>query len=254
MLEPVVGAVSDVHSPKFFEDFKRVLNNSPDLELMLLVGDMIYKGDVNEYQNIIDAIKKRYGNCKIVACFGNEEYDDKTLEISTRYREVVWLNDESIALQLCGLKIILIGTKGCLDRPTSWQRRHIPRIEQVYEERLKKIDRLLLDASSQDSDIVMLLSHYSTTFKTLTGEPKWAWPELGSAKLEEVVKRRKPDIVIHGHAHNSKTHTTTINGTCVYNVSFPATRKITTIRLKVRERHKKEGRQATLTSFMEGNP
>ncbi len=253
--EPIVGAISDIHSPKFLEDFKKVLNNRPDVDLMLLAGDMIYKGRVEEYHNVIDIIKKRYGECRIVACFGNEEYDDKIHYIVERFSEIVWLNDSYITIELRGLKVSIIGTKGCLDRPTTWQRKNIPNINQVYEERLRKIDELLADAASKKPDIIILLSHYSTTSKTLIGEPRWAWPELGSSKLEDIIKRRKPNVVIHGHAHNSKIYIATIDGTQVYNVSFPATRKLTIIRLqKGGEKLEKQQKQMMLTSFMRGKP
>jgi len=246
MLDGVlVGAVSDVHSPKFYDDFKRVLNNSPDVDLMLLAGDMIYKGRVEEYEKVIDAIESRL-SCRIVACFGNEEYDDKLDDIMARYSKVLWLNDELAEIELSNHKLVVVGTKGCLDRPTSWQRKHIPNIAQLYEQRLKRIDELLQEASKKGFTI--LISHYAITYKTLVGEPKWAWPEMGSAKLEEVIKRRKPPVAIHGHAHNGKLFHTVIDGVQVYNVSFPATRKITVI--KVLEGEMAPARQVSLTHFL----
>lgn len=250
--EPIIGAISDIHSPKFLEDFKKVLSNSSDIDLMLLAGDMIYKGQIEEYRNVINIIKKRYGECRIVACFGNEEYDDRIHHIMEKFDDVIWLNDSYITIEVRGLKLSIVGTKGCLDRPTTWQRKNIPNINQIYDERLKKIDEMLAGVTFKKPDVIILLSHYSATFKTLIGEPRWAWPELGSSKLEEIIKRRKPSIVIHGHAHNSKVHNATINGTQVYNVSFPATRKLTIIKLQ------KSGeileRQMMLTSFMKGKP
>ncbi len=245
-----VGAIADVHSPKFLEDFKRVLRNSPDVDLMLLAGDMIYKGRVDEYHNVINVIKERYGNCKIVACFGNEEYEDRIEEIRRRYDNVTWLNDETLTLEVNNLKIGIVGTKGSLDRPTTWQRRNIPHIDKIYEERLKKISDLLSELKAKNLDFIILLSHYSVTFKTLIGEPRWAWPELGSSKFEGIIKRLKPNLAIHGHAHNSKVHTTSINGTQIYNVSFPATRKLTIIKLQLKEEQGVDLRQATLTSFI----
>lgn len=251
----MIGAVSDVHSPKYLEDFRRVLSNSPDVDLVLLAGDMIYKGQVKEYENVLKAIRSRYDKCEIVACFGNEEYDDKVDDIVKNYAEAVWLNDNYIALNIKGLELCVVGTRGCLDRPTAWQRKNIPNILSIYEERLKKIDEALASLTFKESGFIVLLSHYSTTFKTLIGEPQWAWPELGSSKLEEIIRRRKPHVVIHGHAHNSKVHETTIDKTQVYNVSFPATRKLTVIRVnKTREVNRDHKKQLQLTSFMSGKP
>lgn len=253
--EVTVGAISDVHSPKYLEDFKRVLSNSPDVDLMLLAGDMIYKGQVKEYESVLKAIRSRYGKCEVVACFGNEEYDDKIDDIMKSYNDVSWLNDSHMTFNIKDLKIDIVGTRGCLDRPTAWQRKNIPDVARIYEERLKKIDDVLASPTLKESDFVILLSHYSTTFKTLIGEPQRAWPELGSSKLEEVIRRRKPHMVIHGHAHNSKVHAIMIDKTQVYNVSFPATRKLTVIKLhKVKEVSTEDKRQLQLTSFMSGKP
>ena len=253
--EVIVGAIADVHSPKYLEDFKKVLSNSPDVDLILLAGDMIYKGQVEEYENVLNAIKSRYDGCKVVACFGNEEYDDRIEQIVERYDEVTWLNDEFTIINIKGLELSIVGTKGCLDRPTTWQRKNIPNIVQIYEQRLKKVDEVLASIALKRADYIILLSHYSTTFKTLVGEPRWAWPELGSTKLEEIVKKRGPHLVIHGHAHNGQVHVATINGIQVYNVSFPATRKLTIIKLqKVGGASEGTKGQVKLTSFMMGKP
>jgi Icc-related predicted phosphoesterase len=249
--EVTVGAIADIHSPKYLEDFKRVLNNSPDVDLMLLAGDMIYKGRVEEYENVLNAIRSRYDGCRMVACFGNEEYDNRIEQITKSYNDVTWLIDECVTINVKGLELNIFGTKGCLDRPTAWQRKNIPNIAQIYELRLKKIDEALASLVLKKAGYVIMLSHYSTTFKTLTGEPRWAWPELGSSRLEEVVKRHGPQLVIHGHAHNGKVHMVTIDRTQVYNVSFPATRKLTIIKLReAREVGEGTKKQAKLTSFI----
>lgn len=250
MSELTIGAIADVHSPKFLEEFKRVLTNSPDVDLMLLAGDMIYKGKVDEYHNVLEVIRKRYDTCKVIACFGNEEYDDKLCEITERYNDVIWLNDDFTTIEVRCYKVNVVGTRGCLDRPTSWQRKNVPNIVQIYFQRMKKIDEILLNVM-EEGDVTILLSHYSPTFKTLIGEPQQAWPELGSSRLEEVIRKHKPSIVIHGHAHNSKVHMITINSTQIYNVSFPATRKLTIIRL---HGVRKVERQTTLMSFIGSNP
>lgn len=250
----MIGAISDVHSPKYLEDFKRVLNNSPNVDLMLLAGDMIYKGQVKEYERVLKAIRNRYGECRIVACFGNEEYDDKVNDIMENYTEVLWLNDNYTVTNIKGLELCIVGTRGCLDRPTSWQRKNIPNIFRVYEERLRKIDEMLASLTLKEGCFIVLLSHYSTTFKTLVGEPHWAWPELGSSKLEEIIRRRKPHVVIHGHAHNSKVYEVAMDRTQVYNVSFPATRKLTIIKLSRIEADGESKKQLQLTLFMSGKP
>jgi len=75
------------------------------------------------------------------------------------------------------------------------------------------------------------------------GGEKEAWrPQLGSKRLESVVLRRRPDLVVHGHVHKGipfaelQSGPTTIESFVetrrpipVYNVAFPVTRRVATI-------------------------
>src|SRR2546427_444556 len=74
------------------------------------------------------------------------------------------------------------------------------------------------------------------------GCEKEEWrPELGSKKLEAVILRRRPDLVIHGHIHKGIPFATLATGQKtiedfdprgaipVYNVAYPVTRKVTII-------------------------
>ena len=51
--------------------------------------------------------------------------------------------------------------------------------------------------------------------------------------MEAVIKRRAPDVVIHGHAHNGR-RTASVGGVPVYNVALPLWRSLVEIRLEPR--------------------
>ncbi len=227
-----IVAVADVHSPKYLKDYEKALRNSKlsNVGLMFFVGDMIYKGKWFEFKNVIN-ITRRFFKGKIIACFGNEEYDNIIPLLIKNFSDIIWLNDEAVTLDYNGKKLFIVGTKGVLDRPTTWQRTHIPQIYSIYSNRLERIGKLIREGKRRGY-LVILLTHYPPTYKTLIGEPKYAWAEMGSEKAEEIIKENKPDIVIHGHAHNSKKTFIQLNSTRIYNVALPAVHKITKIPLE----------------------
>lgn len=228
-----IAAIADVHSPKYLDKYERALQNisSSNIEALFFAGDMIYKGKWKEFDKVL-RITKQYVKKPIYACFGNEEYEETINHLVETYPEITWLNDNFILLKTSfGKELFIVGTKGVLDRPTRWQRKHIPNIEKLYAERINKIKELLM-LGRKESYTVILLTHYPPTYKTLWGEPRYAWPEMGSARMEKVILETKPNIIIHGHAHNSKKNQVRMGTIRIYNVSFPATKKITLIPLR----------------------
>jgi len=198
----IIAATSDVHSPRNFEFFVKSIDNinlKPDL--FLLAGDMIDRGDVEEYSKINNALFGKF-NCPIVACFGNSEFGKETTDkIKERYTEIKFLEEERIVLDINEKKVGIVGTKGSLDRPTYWQSRNLPDIENEYRMRVEKVRKLLAELKC---DIKILLIHYAPTYKILEGENAYAYPELGSEKFEEVLLEQKPDLVVCGHAHRGR--------------------------------------------------
>ncbi len=227
-----IAAIADVHSPKYISEYEESLKNAKldNVKLMLFAGDMIYRGKWVEFKKVLN-ITRKYFRGKIVACFGNEEYEDTIVRLVKNFPEVIWLNDEVLTLNYGNKTLFIVGTKGVLDRPTRWQRTHIPNIHEIYSKRSEKISNFLREGKRRGYTVI-LLTHYTPTFKTLIGEPRFAWPEMGSERMEKMVLETKPDIIVHGHAHNSKKTFTQLGVTRVYNVALPATRKVTIIPLE----------------------
>ena len=68
-------AVADVHSPRYLDEFAKALAQHEQPDAFLLAGDMINRGNAEEYTNVLNTIEKVLGtNFPIIACFGNEEY------------------------------------------------------------------------------------------------------------------------------------------------------------------------------------
>lgn len=227
-----IAAVSDIHGYKYFTLYIKALSKIGSLKdnivLFIFAGDIIFRGNVNSALNVIKITRELIRDKTIVACIGNEEYDSILNILFKRYSDIVWLDDNYHVVNINGIKIAIVGSRGVLDRPTLWQSRNIPGIEKVYRERIIRL-RKLLGEVKRISDVAILVTHYTPTFKTLIGEPKHIWPEMGSTRLEKVLIETKPHIVIHGHAHNSKVFYIEVNGVKIYNVSLPATKRITLI-------------------------
>jgi len=222
----LVAACADIHTPQYLEQFSVALRSIGRIDLLLLAGDLVLKNDFQQLPSLIEAIRRTYRG-PIVACFGNEEYDqdkDKYRE----YRDIKWLEEEAELIQTGEGEIGIIGSRGSLDRPTFWQRKNLPEIWKVYKERVEKIDTLLATLRTK---IKIVLTHYAPTYRTLEGEKESAWPEMACRKFEEIIARRQPDVWIHGHAHKGRVSQVEIGKTLVANVSFPARGHVVTIEL-----------------------
>jgi Icc-related predicted phosphoesterase len=222
----IIAATGDVHSPQYYDEFVRAVDTmkaKPDLFLM--VGDMIGRGEINEYEKIYNALFGKI-NCPIVSCFGNNEFiPDMTQQIKEKFKEIRFLWDDSAILKIGFSTIGIIGTLGSLDVPTRWQKLNIPNIESIYNDRLKFVEshirRLMVNYK-------IILMHYTPTFKTLEGENPNFYGSLGSRLYEEILIRMKPDLVLHGHSHKGKKMAW-LDSVPIFNVSFPVNREIVII-------------------------
>jgi Icc-related predicted phosphoesterase len=143
---------------------------------------------------------------------------------------MILLDEKSHILESNGLKIGIVGTQGSLDKATSWQRRNIPRVKGVFERRAKRAASLL-KKMKEKVDHRILLMHYSPCLETCEGEDTKAFSWMGSRKFYTVVIEHQPDLVIHGHVHNSTRHEVTLGTSLIRNVSFPAVGAITELNI-----------------------
>jgi Icc-related predicted phosphoesterase len=225
-------ATADVHTPRFLNEFKGNLSAHEPPDMFLFAGDMINRGSAEEYRTVLDVIEETLGDSfPIIGCFGNEEYSEVRNDILSIVGErMLFLDETSTITELNGVKIGIVGTQGSLDRATSWQRRNIPGMKSVFERRAKRAESLLKKID-KNVDRRILLMHYSPCLETCEGEEDRAFSWLGSRKFYKIVDKQQPDLVVHGHVHNSVRHEAMIGRTLVRNVSFPAVGSIATMDL-----------------------
>jgi Icc-related predicted phosphoesterase len=225
-------AVADVHSPRFLPEFKQSLEQLSAPDVFFFAGDMINRGNASEYLTVLDIIDDTLGTgFPIIACFGNEEYNDVRKEILSIVGDrVLFLDEKSTVIHNGKSQIGIVGTQGSLDKATSWQRSNIPSVKGVFERRAKRAASLL-KKMDKTTDKQVLLMHYSPCLETCEGEEERAFSWLGSRKFYRVIRDQSPDLVIHGHVHNSINHRAVIGKSLVHNVSLPAVGSITELNL-----------------------
>lgn len=227
-------AVGDVHGYKYFSLFRASVNSILNIhpKLIIFAGDMVDEGNVIELKPIINTILRKFNDSKIISIFGNEEYHELEERFVNEYPEIIWLNDSYTVVDIDGVKLGIVGSRGSLEKLTYWQRRNKPELEGIYKERPVKIKELILKLKGI-SDITMLVTHYAPTFVTVYGEPFKVYPFMGSRDFEKTIKETKPNIVIHAHAHNARVLEASIGLTKIYNVSLPARKGVTLIDINV---------------------
>jgi len=229
-LKMKVIAISDIHAPIWLKDLEKAVDEEEkDEYLVLVAGDMVNRGNYRYYRKVMDVLD-RLGNISIVSIFGNDEYDSVKERIKEENPEITFLEDESIELEIDGKRVGIVGSRGCLELPTTWQRRNIPGIERIYAERFRLLGRMLEDLRGR-VDITVLLTHYATTTKTMKGENPRAWRYLGHRGFEKYMERGLIDVSIHGHVHNG-SRTAEVGDAKVYNVAFPLWWKLVEIDLE----------------------
>ncbi len=232
--EVVLIAVSDVHSPRFLMHYMSALSKHKEecdrATAVLWAGDMVDKGRVDALAPVVRITKSMCRNARIIASFGNEEYFDREHMFMTRYNDIIWLEDRHLTIETPSKRIAIYGTRGALDEPTSWQKKHIPSIRLIYKNKIKKLEENV-SKLKREGYFVIVLMHYAPTYSTLEGEDRGIWKFIGSKQMEDAIKRSRPDIVIHGHAHNSVRYEVKIDGIRIINVALPARRDVTVIKV-----------------------
>ena len=221
-----IGAVADVHSPKFLNEFTSSLEQCRKLDLFLLAGDIINRGSVDEYLRVVAAIERIHGAVPIIACFGNEEYNESRSEIISLMEDrVTFLDESTISLSLAGSKIGIVGASVLLERAeSSPERTRSPPddIRPAFEKRALRISQHL-QMLEKSSDHTILLLHYSPLLESDPQSYSW-WV---SRALEIV----QPTLIVHGHVHVSSNLEVVIGSTRIYNVALPAVGSITELTL-----------------------
>jgi uncharacterized protein len=222
-----VAAAGDIHAgaadgDRVREAFERVASES---DLVLLAGDLTQHGQVDEVCAVADACRPL--EIPVVAVLGNHDWQsDRPDDLRRALAEagVVVLDRSHTILRVCGVSVGIAGVKGFVGGfGQQWANFGEPLFREAYAETTRDVDGLEQSLAAIDPCAIRIaLLHYSPVAATLLGEPERLWLVLGADRLAGPLRRHRPDLVVHGHAHNG-SFDGDIDGVPVYNVAVHVT-------------------------------
>jgi Icc-related predicted phosphoesterase len=204
------------------EAFARVEEQA---DLILLAGDLTERGQVDEVSVVADACRDLA--IPVVAVLGNHDWQsDRPGDLARALGEagVVVLDRSHTILPVRGTSVGIAGVKGFVGGfGEQWANFGEPIFREAYGETTKDVDGLDAGLRAIEHCAVRIgLLHYSPVEATLHGEPERLWLVLGADRLAGPIRDHRPDLVVHGHAHNGSFEGE-VDGVPVYNVAVHVT-------------------------------
>lgn len=222
-----IAAAGDLHAweatrAETAEAFAQVAERA---DLVLLAGDLTQHGQVDEAEVVADACRGL--SIPVVAVLGNHDYhSDREADVTAALvgAGVVMLDRSSTILHVNGTTVGVAGVKGFVGGfGRQWANFGEPLFRQAYAETtadVEALDGALLAIAGAAIRVALL--HYAPTADTLQGEPKELWLVLGAERLATPIAEHRPDLVLHGHAHEGSPNGS-IDGVPVHNVAVHVT-------------------------------
>lgn len=225
-----VAAAADLHClPKTAAHTRKAFKAiAADADLILLAGDLTSHGQPNQAEVLADAVRDI--DLPIVACMGNHDmhYErmDELVPIWESAGITVLERDHTIC-EIKGHSVGVVGLKGFIGgfADSSMADYGEPLMRELFA--MTTVDVEDLEKGLQaigDCRLRLVLMHYAPIAETLVGEPEGLWSMLGSDRFAGPIRKHRPDLVVHGHAH-SGTFAGKIDDIPVYNVAIPVMRR-----------------------------
>ena len=223
-----IAAAGDVHANEALrEHLSRAFAGIVDeVDLVLLAGDLTTHGLPEQAGVLADACTGL--PVPVVAVLGNHDHHSghaNEVEEVLRASGIVVLDRGHVVLELGGLEVGIVGTKGFVggfagaEIPDFGE----PTLRQIYHETSLEVEALevgLEEIAGCHKRIVLL--HYAPITDTIEGEPEGIWAFLGSSRLAVPIGMHRPELVVHGHAHHGARQGA-IGAVPVYNVAVHVT-------------------------------
>ncbi|MCP2314732.1 putative phosphoesterase [Nocardia amikacinitolerans] len=224
-----IAAVGDVHlGAESSGQLRPVLRELPmRADVLLLAGDLTRHGTLDEARVVATEFTDL--GVPVIAVLGNHDHhsdaQDDITALLTDYGITV-LEGSSTTVSVDGQTLGVAGTKG-------FGGGFAGKCASVFGERVMRefachtvmlADSLRAALAELDTDITVVLTHYSPVSDTLHGEPREIYPFLGSYLLGEPIDEFDADLALHGHAHAGTERGTTPGGIRVRNVAEPVIR------------------------------
>ena len=224
-----VAAAGDIHAgsedgERVAEAFARVGEHA---DLILLAGDLTQHGQVDEAGIVADACRDL--EIPVVAVLGNHDWQsDRPEDLKRVLAEagVVVLERTHTILPIRGASVGIAGVKGFVGGfGRQWANFGEPLFREAYAETTRDVDGLEQSlAAIEPCAVRIALLHYAPVETTLLGESERLWLVLGAERLAGPIRAHRPDLVVHGHAHNGSFQGD-VDGVPVYNVAVHVMRR-----------------------------
>jgi Icc-related predicted phosphoesterase len=159
----------------------------------------------------------------VVAVLGNHDWQsDRPEDLGRALSEagVVVLERSHTVLPVGGVSVGVVGVKGFVGGfGQQWANFGEPLFREAYAETTRDVEGLERGLAAIEACAVRIgLLHYSPVEATLVGEPERLWLVLGADRLAGPIRKHRPDLVVHGHAH-AGSFEGDVDGVPVYNVA-----------------------------------
>jgi Icc-related predicted phosphoesterase len=218
-----IAAAGDIHAgssehDRVGEAFRRVEEQA---DVILLAGDLTQHGQVDEVCVVADACRNL--SVPVVAVLGNHDWhSDRPGDLARALADagVIVLERSHAVLSVAGVSVGVAGVKGFVGGfGNEWANFGEPIFREAYAETTRDVDGLDQGLQAIEACAVRLgLLHYSPVAATLAGEPERLWIVLGADRLAGPIRKHRPDLVVHGHAHHGAFEGD-VDGVPVYNVA-----------------------------------
>ncbi|MGW0007200.1 metallophosphoesterase family protein [Nocardia grenadensis] len=248
-----IAAVGDVHLGTDSRGMLRpALRDLPEhADVLLLAGDLTNHGTLSEAEVV--ATEFADVGVPVIAVLGNHDHHSDLSDEITEMLAVAGitvLEGEATTLTIGDRTLGVAGTKGFgggfAGKCASVFGEHLMR--EFAGHTVELATRLDTALAELDTDITVVLTHYSPVSDTLHGEPREIYPFLGSYLLGEPIDTHRADLALHGHAHAGCERGTTPGGIRVRNVAQPVIRSAFAVyELHPRQTHVREHSESALT-------
>jgi Icc-related predicted phosphoesterase len=219
-----LAAVGDLHCQEAgMEVFRYAFADvNQRADVLVLCGDLTYRGRMAEIDVVIEELAEV--RIPVVAVLGNHDYHEKNQRrFHDRLEEVgvTVLDGDSCTFDVRGHTVGFTGTKGFAG---GFGRRALTDFgedlwRQFYREARREGDKIRDGLRVLDTELKIVILHYSPIIDTLTGEDPQIYPFLGASELAAAIDEGGANLVLHGHAHFGREFGVTAAGVLVHNVS-----------------------------------
>lgn len=225
-----VAAAADLHClPSTAAHTRKAFEAVADqADLILLAGDLTSHGQPDQAEVLAAAVQGI--DVPIIACMGNHDmHYERTGELVPIWEQagITVLERDHVISDIDGHSVGVVGLKGFVGgfADAAMADYGEPVMRELFA--MTTVDVEHLEKGLQaigGCDLRLVLMHYSPIADTLVGEPEGLWSMLGSDRFAAPIIKHRPDLVLHGHAHEG-TFAGAIEDVPVYNVSIPVMKR-----------------------------